>query len=389
MGASSARLLSQDKENISVGEANSDRRLSETSHKSGVEVTDEQIKIAAKHLLAGPVVAFTGAGVSAESGVPTYRDPGGLWRKFDMKKVSHINSFLKDPVACWRFELELYRLLQDVRPNAGHFALAELESMGVVSGIVTQNVEGLHTVAGSRNVIELHGNETNGLCLQCGQRCPAVEAFKRIGWLDDDCNIMENALPDISAILRKEKSPNRAKRRSKMRSSSSSSSSSTPSPPPKPIKANAPGSPRPRQAPRLRNKSRRSTSETSSSSSSGDDRLPRGLNAPPPPPGSPTCPQCGGLLKPDAVYFGENLSTKTLKRAQRLFSSCEVALIIGSTCKVAPASTLPLQLRTRGGKLVDINPQGSRLSHLASPWLKGPSAEILPRIAKVVAELRN
>merc|ERR1711933_406513 len=136
-------------------------------------------------------------------------------------------------------------------------------------------------------------------------------------------------------------------------------------------------------------KSRRSESSSSSSSSDSDGRLPRGANAPVAPPGAPTCPACDGLLKPDAVYFGENLNTKTLKCAKRLFSSCEVALVIGSTCKVAPASTLPLQLSRRGGKLLDINPQGSRLSHLADTWLEGSSAQVLPRLAKAVAELRN
>lgn len=387
MGGARSRFLSQ-ADQLTRG-PNGDIQFSDTN--KGSEVTDEQIKIAAKHLLLGPVVAFTGAGVSAESGVPTYRDPGGLWRKFDMKKVSHINSFLKDPVSCWRFELELYRLLQDVQPNAGHFALAELEAMNIVSGVVTQNVEGLHTAAGSRNVIELHGNETWALCLRCGHRCPSNEAFKRVGWLSSENTIVENALPDISAILRKERSPNQAKRRSKKRSdsASSSSSSSTPSPPPKrtQVASVSPGSPRPRSASRPTRNTRRS--ESVSSSSSSEDSLPRGSNAPPAPPGAPTCPECNGLLKPDAIYFGENLNTKTLKHAKRLFSSCKAALIIGSTCKVAPASTLPVQLRSRGGKLVDVNPQGSRLSHLADSWLKGPSAEILPRLAKAVAELRN
>ncbi|CAE8594761.1 unnamed protein product, partial [Polarella glacialis] len=157
-----------------------------------------------------------------ESGVPTYRDPDGLWRRYDMKKVSHINNFLKDPVACWRFELELYRLLRGVKPNAGHHALVELEEAGVVKGIVTQNVEGLHTIAGSRNVVELHGNETQALCLRCGARVSAEEAFRRIGWLDADNSIVEEALTDISTILRQETD------------CAASSSSSSPSPPPSP-----------------------------------------------------------------------------------------------------------------------------------------------------------
>merc|ERR1719310_2505503 len=108
-------------------------------------VTDAEIDHAARLIVGAKVVAFTGAGVSAESGVPTYRDPGGLWRHYDMKKVSHLSSFKADPIACWRFEFELYRLLLNVSPNDGHRALAELEDLGVIDGVVTQNVEGLHT----------------------------------------------------------------------------------------------------------------------------------------------------------------------------------------------------------------------------------------------------
>jgi len=293
-----------------------------------------------------------------------------------MKKVSHVRSFIRDPVACWRFELELYRLLKDIRPNAGHFALAEMEAMGVVTGVVTQNVEGLHTSAGSRNVVELHGNETRALCLRCGKTCTAVEAFRRIGWLNDKGEIQEDVLPDVSEILRKDNSCS---------SSSSSSSSSSPSPPPMLAKRAQ------RTIPRQRSgspgtKSRASTSSSSSSSSSAC-LLPKGEQSPSVPPGAPSCPHCEeGLLKPDATYFGEPLDSKTLECAEKLTREGQVALVIGTSCKVAPASELPRIIRKRGGFLVDVNPQGSKLSPLADVWLQGPSAEVLPLVARAVAE---
>jgi len=334
-------------------------------------VSDAEIEAAAKIIAKGRVVAFTGAGVSAESGVPTYRDPGGLWRKYDMKKVSEIKSFLRDPIACWRFELELYRLLQNVGPNAGHRALAELEAQGLLLGVVTQNVEGLHTSAGSRNVIELHGNETRAVCIRCSAKCSAVEVFRSLGWLDGDGRILEEALPDVSAILRKEAGDD---------SSSSSSASPVLAPLLLPAARGRRTSP---------SASARSSSSPSSSSSSGSPEPWRGEKSPPAPAGAPVCPNCGlGLLKPDAVYFGEKLDTPTLRNAERLFASGYVALVIGSTCRVAPASILPVALRKRGGRLIDVNPVGSRVSKIADCWLKGPSADVLPRLVQAVAVLR-
>lgn len=337
----------------------------------GPKVSDAEIEAVAELIVGGRVVAFTGAGVSAESGVPTYRDPGGLWRKYDMKKVSEIKSFLREPIACWRFELELYRLLQGVRPNAGHHALAELEAQGLLLGVVTQNVEGLHTAAGSRNVIELHGNETKALCIRCSARCSAEEVFRMLGWLDGENKIIEDALPDVSSILRKEAGI------------CSGSSSSSPSPPSSPLLFPAARS-------RCTSPSASSARSSSSSSSSSTSPEPwRGKKAPPVPRGAPTCPSCGlGLLKPDAIYFGEKLDSPTLRSAERLFAKGRVALVVGSTCRVAPASILPVALRKRGGRLIDVNPVGSRLSKIADSWLRGPSADVLPRLVKAVAARR-
>mmetsp|Transcript_100686 Transcript_100686/g.293444 ORF Transcript_100686/g.293444 Transcript_100686/m.293444 type:complete len:153 (-) Transcript_100686:63-521(-) len=130
-------------------------------------------------------------------------------------------------------------------------------------------------------------------------------------------------------------------------------------------------------------------SSSSSSSSSVSPEPWRGEKAPPVPPGAPACPSCGlGLLKPDAVYFGEKLDVPTLRGAEKLFRKGSVALVVGSTCRVAPASILPVALCKRGGRLIEVNPVGSRVSKIADSWLKGPSADVLPRLVKAVAALR-
>ncbi|HKC19866.1 MAG TPA: NAD-dependent deacylase [Candidatus Dormibacteraeota bacterium] len=113
-------------------------------------------------------VALTGAGVSAESGIPTFRGEGGLWTKYDPVKVSSIDSFLADPESYWRVSKERGRVALAARPNPGHVALAALESKRHLVAIVTQNTDGLHQDAGAKNVIELHGSGRNVQCLDCG-----------------------------------------------------------------------------------------------------------------------------------------------------------------------------------------------------------------------------
>ena len=115
-------------------------------------------------------VAFTGAGVSAESGIPTFRGEGGLWSKYDPIKVASIDSFLRDPSAYWAVSKERGGIALAARPNPGHYALAALEAAGNLVVIVTQNTDGLHKDSGCRNVIELHGSSRTVQCLDCGTR---------------------------------------------------------------------------------------------------------------------------------------------------------------------------------------------------------------------------
>lgn len=125
-------------------------------------------------------LALTGAGVSAESGIPTFRGEGGLWRQYDPIKVASLEYFLADPGAYWRVSRERGRAALEARPNPGHIALAALETDGHLEAVVTQNTDGLHQDAGSKRVIELHGTGRTVECLDCGRREPRAEVQKRL-----------------------------------------------------------------------------------------------------------------------------------------------------------------------------------------------------------------
>ncbi|HVH65407.1 MAG TPA: NAD-dependent deacylase [Candidatus Acidoferrum sp.] len=115
-------------------------------------------------------VAFTGAGISAESGIPVYRGEGGLWTKFDPYKVAHIDTFRRDPAQYWSYSLQHRRT--DAVPNAAHYALVDLERRGHLKAVITQNTDGLHQKAGSSHVLELHGSSHAVVCLDCERRFP-------------------------------------------------------------------------------------------------------------------------------------------------------------------------------------------------------------------------
>jgi NAD-dependent deacetylase len=129
---------------------------------------------------ASRAIALTGAGVSAESGIPTFRGEGGLWTKYDPVKVSSIDSFLADPSAYWQVSKDRGRIALAARPNPGHEALARLEASGRLAALITQNTDGLHQAAGSRRVIELHGSGRTVECLECGAREARAEVQARL-----------------------------------------------------------------------------------------------------------------------------------------------------------------------------------------------------------------
>jgi NAD-dependent deacetylase len=125
-------------------------------------------------------LALTGAGVSAESGIPTFRGAGGLWTRYDPVKVASIEYFMADPSAYWSVSKERGRIALAARPNPGHHALAALEASGHLVAVVTQNTDGLHQDSGSRAVIEVHGSSRTVQCLDCGNREPRSEVQTRL-----------------------------------------------------------------------------------------------------------------------------------------------------------------------------------------------------------------
>ncbi len=127
------------------------------------------------------VVIFTGAGISVESGIPAYRGEKGLWNKYDPNIYANITYFLQDPSYYWNFFREVrYPMLKKVKPNKAHLALAELETVGNLKTVITQNIDGLHQDAGSSSVIELHGTTRTIYCLNCSQEYSMDEVFSML-----------------------------------------------------------------------------------------------------------------------------------------------------------------------------------------------------------------
>ena len=125
-------------------------------------------------------VAFTGAGISTESGIPDFRSPGGIWSRY---RPVYYDEFLASRAArvrYWKMRVALYEQFAAARPNAGHRALARLEAMGRLAAVVTQNIDGLHQLAGSRRVIELHGTARVVHCIGCGREWTPEEIHRRV-----------------------------------------------------------------------------------------------------------------------------------------------------------------------------------------------------------------
>jgi NAD-dependent deacetylase len=143
----------------------------------------EAIHRAAQLLLSSHyVMALTGAGISVESGIPPFRGPGGLWTKYGEPPMDGYQRFLKDPQKAWEERLslkgpskEIWETLGVAEPNPGHYAFVELERMGIMRCLITQNVDNLHRRAGSQHLVEIHGNYTLIRCIECNTRFPAAE----------------------------------------------------------------------------------------------------------------------------------------------------------------------------------------------------------------------
>jgi NAD-dependent deacetylase len=145
---------------------------------------------------------LTGAGISVPSGIPDFRTPGkGLWEKVDPMEVAHIDSWRRDPDRFWSFYGQRFASLVDKRPNRAHEIVAELEARGLVKGVVTQNVDRLHRLAGTRRLVEVHGSIDESVCMQCGGRVSlerAIELIEQRGGAAPECEACVLPLkPDV------------------------------------------------------------------------------------------------------------------------------------------------------------------------------------------------
>jgi len=224
-------------------------------------------------------VVFTGAGMSAESGVPTFWGSGGLWEKYRPEELATPEAFARDPVLVWKWYKWRQELVYNARPNPGHYAIARLEEAGVVKAVVTQNVDGLHQRAGSKRVVELHGSLWRARCTKCG------------------------------AVYKLEK----------------------------PV-----------------------------------EEVP------------PRCPRCGSLLRPDVVWFGEQLPQEAWEEAVRLMAASDVVIVVGTSGVVYPAAYLPKLAKESGAAVVEINVEETAITPIADVFIRGKAGEVLPNLAEEV-----
>jgi NAD-dependent deacetylase len=227
---------------------------------------------------AQPCVVLTGAGVSTESGIPDFRSQTGIWATYDPMEYATIDAFRRNPAKVWDFYSRRLGVLAEARPNAAHVALAELEQLGLVEAIVTQNVDRLHQDAGSRRVLEVHGSIRSASCLDCGHR----EDFDRVVEL----------LP------------------------------------------------------------------------------------------VPTCADCGGVLKPDVVMFGELLPSGAMEQASWLAQSAGLMLVVGSSLEVYPVAGLPEDTRQAGGRLAIVNRGATPYDRRADLKIDASAADMLAAVAE-------
>ena len=257
----------------------------------GAEALDHAIELAARLIaLARHVVALVGAGLSAESGVPTFRGPEGLWTKHGEPDLRDYERFVEDPKRWWEMRqerasrfAELAQALDTAVPNAGHFALRDLEEMGRLQHIITQNIDNLHQIAGSKAITEIHGNRTKLRCVSCNHRWP-LAGF------------------EIKEF-------------------------------------------------------------------------------------PPECPECrSGIVKGDTVMFGEPIPRDALDECINQSRMCDCMLLIGTSAVVYPAAGFPVDVRSSGGALIEVNPNETPLTELCDVVIRAPSGEALPL---VVAKLRT
>lgn len=258
-------------------------------------------------LAAGRVLVLTGAGISTESGIPDYRGPTGALRRHTPMSFQ---SFVSDPVARHRYWARSYlgwRQIAAARPNAGHRAVAELQGRGALSGVVTQNVDGLHQKAGAVDVLELHGGLDRTVCLACGDHAPrdVLEARLRAANLGFDAQAAA-INPDGDAELADEQL-------------------------------------------------------------AGFTML--------------GCAACGsGPLKPDVVFFGENVPKDRVDRCYALVEAAAALLVLGSSLAVLSGFRFVRHAARRGTPVAIVNQGPTRADELAQIRVDGALGTVLPAL---------
>ena len=228
------------------------------------------------------VSVLTGAGISAESGVPTFRDPGGIWEKFRPEQLANIEAFMADPDIVWSWYQHRRKTMRDVKPNPGHTALAEMENLFEEFNLITQNIDNLHARAGSKNVTELHGNIERNYCLKCKKFYNEIDLKQK-------------------TVLKCE---------------------------------------------------------------------------------------CGGLIRPDVVWFGEMLPYNALRFAEDCAMRTNVFFTIGTSAEVYPAALLPLMAGKSGAYVVEVNTKPTAISSEVDEVLLGKSGEVLSKLVDVVKQIK-
>ncbi len=229
---------------------------------------------------ASRVVVLTGAGVSQESGLRTFRDAQvGLWSQYRPEDLATPEAFQQNPKLVWDWYALRRETVKAVEPNPGHYALVEMAGRIQNFTLITQNVDGLHKKAGSTGVIELHGNLQRVKCSMCGMQAD--------GWDESAGSV-------------------------------------------------------------------------------------------------PQCPACGGLLRPDVIWFGESLPRKALEAAVEAARNCDAFFSIGTSGLVQPAAALAFAAKNRNALVVEINAQLTPLTEKADFSLNGKSGEVLPALLQAV-----
>jgi len=246
-------------------------------------VIEVSVDLAQSLKTARRIAILTGAGISAESGIPTFREAQtGLWAQYNPEELATPQAFSSNPDLVWEWYQWRKEIVAQAEPNPGHFALANMESIAAGTGtlftLITQNVDGLHQRAGSQKIIELHGNINRSKCFECGL-------------------VAGDETPDHE---------------------------------------------------------------------------------------HPRCKNCGGMLRPDVVWFGENLPSFALQTAWDVAQNCDVFFSIGTSALVQPAASLPLVALQKGAVLIEVNPNPTNISILAAYNLQGLSGEVLPQLVKTV-----